>query len=93
MPGPGRHPRPIPGRLNDSAPTFQTCAGSAALERDGGFVATVPVSCLGDPASIGYVADMRWDTDPTNDEATDDTGVVTDMAPDDGMPAGPVTKP
>jgi hypothetical protein len=72
----------------------RSCPGRAALDSNGAFVATVLASCFGDPGSIRYSADMRWDTDPTNDEYTDDTGIVTDRAPDDGAnPAGPVTKP
>jgi hypothetical protein len=75
-------------RVDDQAGNSAPCAGTASLGPNGEFVATVPVGCLGDPASFRYAAAMAWDTDPSNDNAP----AVGDSAPDGDNLAGPVTK-
>ncbi|HEV3364588.1 MAG TPA: hypothetical protein VG795_10720 [Acidimicrobiia bacterium] len=75
-------------KLDDQAGTATPCAGTAGLGPRGEFVATVPVGCLGDPASFRYAAAMAWDTDPSNAEAP----AVGDSAPDNEKLAGPVTR-
>lgn len=77
------------GRLDDESGATAACAGTAGLGPQGEFVATVPASCLGDPASLRYAAAMSWDTDPANESAPS----VGDIAPDGDNLAGPVTKP
>ena len=75
-------------KLDDQAGTAAPCTGTASLGPQGQYVATVPVGCLGDPASFRYAAAMAWDTDPSNAEAP----AVGDSAPDNDSLAGPVTK-
>jgi hypothetical protein len=76
-------------RVDGQGGTPTPCAGTGSLGPKGEFVATVPGSCLGNPASFRYAAAMSWDTDPANDNAPS----VSDSAPDGDNLAGPVTKP
>lgn len=66
----------------ESAPVL--CTGTGTFEA-GQYTATVPASCIGSPAAVGYRVETVYDTNPGDDNAP----IAYDLAPDSGF-AGPV---
>jgi len=66
------------------------CSAATSFAPDAGYTASFDPSCIGAPRSFRYATEMRYDSDLAHSPSSD---VVTlDLAPDDNLYAGPITR-